>query len=129
MTNEVTNASCVPARGPLTAVPDSFQTEPSEAVLRRFRGDLLAFIRDQGADSVVMDLSGIRVLDVQEFGSLKATLDMARLLGVNVVVTGLRPGVVAAMVELDLDFAFPAGLDLDQGFDIVRRLREEGSTR
>ena len=81
-------------------------------------------MRDQGADSAVLDLSSLEVLDQEEFESLRATLDMTKLLGVHVVITGLRPGVVAVMVELDMDLPYPAGRDLDHGFDLVRAHRE-----
>ncbi|MCO4769823.1 MAG: STAS domain-containing protein [Deltaproteobacteria bacterium] len=106
----------------------SFPSEVTDAMLREFRSELLRYVRDQSADSVVVDLSGLRVLDREEFRSLRATLDMTRLLGVHVVVTGLRPGVVAVITELDLHLPYPAGLDLDHGFDIVRTLRREEIT-
>jgi rsbT antagonist protein RsbS len=104
----------------------SFQVQASEAVVRQFRTELLHFVRDNEADSVVVDMSGVRLLDATDFASLRATLDMTRLLGVNIVITGLRPGVVAAIVELGLDFRDPTALDLDHGFDIVRELRGRG---
>ena len=108
-------------------VQASFQSDPDEALLARFRQDLLRFVRDHSADSVVVDLSGVRILDRSDFQSLRSTLDMASLLGVRVVITGLRPGLVATLVELGLDLPYPAGLDLDHGFDIVRKLRENGA--
>ncbi len=102
----------------------SFQVEPSESVLRQFRSDLLEFVRSQDIDSVLVDLSGIRMLDAADLMWLRSTLHMTRLLGVHVVVTGLRAGVVVSIVELDIDFPFPAGQDIDHGFEIIRGLRD-----
>ncbi|MCO4748114.1 MAG: hypothetical protein KC912_25190 [Proteobacteria bacterium] len=107
----------------------AFPMEPTESLLRQFRRDLLEFVRDQSADSVVVDLSSLQVLDQEEFNSIRATLDMTKLLGVHVVITGLRPGIVAVMAELEMDLPYPAGRDLDHGFDLVRLHREKRTSR
>ncbi|MCO4761569.1 MAG: hypothetical protein KC502_08705 [Myxococcales bacterium] len=103
----------------------SFHGEPTDATLARFRSDLLTFVRDTGADSVIVSLAGLRVIDSQEFASLKATLSMTQLLGVQLVITGLAAGLVASMVELGLDLPFQVGRDLDHGFDMIAELRAQ----
>ena len=62
--------------------------------------------------------------DAVDAGETVVQIDHRRRDHETVVLDGCDPGVVAAMVELGLDLPFPAGLDLDHGFDLVRQLRE-----
>lgn len=72
-------------------------------VLERFRADLLERLKTSEAKRVVIDLSSVDMLDAEDFGSIKRTVDMAVLLGVRVVLAGIRPGVAASLVELPID--------------------------
>jgi rsbT antagonist protein RsbS len=79
----------------------SIQVELSEAVLARFRVDLLHMLQQSGAGAIVLDVSGVSVLDLEEFQALHDTANMAALMGARVVFSGFQPGVVSALVELD----------------------------
>ncbi len=49
----------------------SIQTDLSDAVLRRFQTDLLTFVQASAATGVVLDVSGVEIMDVEEFNGLR----------------------------------------------------------
>ncbi len=102
----------------------SIQVDLSPEVLRRFREELLELLHASGATGVILDVSGIGVMDHQEFEALRRTMAMARLMGAESVVAGLRAGVVSALVELGVETDdIVAALDLDDAFEVMERLR------
>lgn len=108
-------------RIPLTVsrgcVVASIQRDLRGAVLQQFQTDLLECLQDSGASGVIIDLSGVRIMDADDFDGIRRTLDMAALMGARAVLVGLRPGVVSALVQLDVDTgSFDTLLDLDDGF-------------
>ena len=104
----------------------SLQIDLSEEVISRFRKDLLEFLRATGASSVILDVSGLDVIDRDDFDALKLAMSMAKLMGARSVVSGLKPGVVSSLIELGVDTKdINAALDLDDAFDVVDKLISE----
>jgi rsbT antagonist protein RsbS len=109
------------ARIPLTVsrgcVVASIQRDLRGAILQQFQDDLLERLQASGASGVIIDLSGVRIMDADDFDGIRRTLDMAALMGARPVIVGLRPGVVSALVQLDVNTEnFDTLLDLDDGF-------------
>ena len=108
------------SRGSLIA---SVQVDLGEAVLRRFQQDLLAAIRTTGVTRVVLDLSSVTIVDAHDFEHLRRTLSMASLMGAHAILVGLQPGVVSALVELDVNVEdIDAALNLDLAFEEMRQV-------
>lgn len=102
----------------------SIQVELNEETLVRLQNDLMAVVGASGAQGVVLDLGGIEVMDGQEFTALLSTMSMARVMGATPILSGLRPGVVSALVDFDVNLeGLIAARDLDDAFD---RLGERG---
>ena len=98
----------------------SIQVDLSESVLAQFRTDLLAMLQRTNAASVILDMSGLEVMDLVEFEALRQTVGMARLMGARTIFSGFRAGVVSALVELDADVdSIDAALNLDAAFDAL----------
>jgi anti-anti-sigma regulatory factor len=70
---------------------------------------LLHSIRETRAKVVVMDVTGVATIDTRVANHLIQTVTAARLMGAQVIVTGLSSDVAQALVGLGLD------LDLDLG--------------
>jgi rsbT antagonist protein RsbS len=112
------------ARVPLQVSRDcviaSIQVELSEEVLRQFRVDLLERLHASGVSGVILDVSGIQVMDLRDFEVLRRTMTMARLLGARPMLAGLRAGVVSSLVELGAETEdLEAARDLDDAFRIM----------
>jgi rsbT antagonist protein RsbS len=112
--NDATRIPLTVSRGCVVA---SIQRDLRGAVLQQFRDDLLERLQTSGANGVIIDLSGLSIIDADDYDGIRRTLDMAALMGARAVLVGLRPGVVSALVQLDVDTgSFDTLLDLDDAF-------------
>ena len=124
----VGDAQQIPMQLSRGCVVASLQIDLSEDVIARFRKDLLEFLHSTGADSVILDVSGLDVIDGNDFNALKLAISMAQLMGAHSVVSGLKPGVVSSIIELGVETRdVNAALDLDDAFDVIERLRAEAA--
>lgn len=81
----------------------SIQADLYDDLLMRIRKDTLYRIHSERVKGVVFDMSAVRVLDSYGFNYLADTARMTMLLGVEAFFVGFRPGVVSALVGLDVD--------------------------
>jgi len=104
----------------------SVQVELSEETLHRFQQDLLELLRATRARAVILDLSGVDILDSSDFESVLRTLRMAAILSALPVIVGLRPGIAASLVELGMSAGEIATcMTLEQAFALVQRCTSE----
>ena len=114
------NVSRVPLQLVRNCVVASIQVDLSEGVLSQFRTDLLAMLQQTSAASVILDVSGVEIMDLVEFDALRQTVGMAGLMGARTIFSGFRAGVVSALVELDAEGeSIDAALNLDAAFDAL----------
>jgi rsbT antagonist protein RsbS len=117
-------ASKIPLQLAQECVVASIQVDLDDRILSAFRNELLEFVRASGARGVILDLSGVTVMDSVEFQALRDTMRMARLLGAVTVVSGLQPGVVSALIDLGADTrGVEATATLDDAFARMAELR------
>jgi len=64
---------------------------------------LLARINDRGAKGVIIDLTGVEVIDTMTAGHLLKLTRAAALLGSFCVLTGIGPAVASTMVQIGVD--------------------------
>ena len=122
LANDDTRIPLTVSRGCVVA---SIQRDLRGAVLQQFRDDLLERLQSSGANGVIIDLSGVSIMDADDFDEVRRTLEMAVLMGARAVLVGLRPGVVSALVQLDVDTGnFDTLLDLDDGFALFEMEEE-----
>jgi rsbT antagonist protein RsbS len=95
----------------------TLQFDLDRGAQERFRHDLLTQLDATRTRQVIFDCSGIEVLDGEDFAALRRTIDMAGWLGARTVIAGLRPGVVSALIDLDVDVeGLNTALTLDDAF-------------
>ncbi len=98
----------------------SIQFDLSGDVLRRFQHDLLDRIASTHASGVVLDVSGVEIMDADDFNALRRAGEMARVMGARPVMVGLRPGVVAGLIDLGVPTdGVVATLDLESALELV----------
>ncbi len=76
------------------------QCELYDEVLRRFEVDLLTAITRTGVKGVAVDLSPVAVVDGFIAETFVRMAHMSRLLGAELVLSGIRPAVASTMVDL-----------------------------
>ena len=99
----------------------TFQATLSETSLAQFQTSLLNRISDPSVQYVLCDLSGVDILDIDEYLSITKTFNMASLMGVNTIMVGLNPGVAATLVDYDIDISqFQYALNIDDALLLTR---------
>ena len=74
-----------------------------EALLDDLDETLLDHLHHHGAGGVVLDMSGVEVLDQHDFEKLRRIVASAMLMGARVVLAGIRPSVAAGITTLNAD--------------------------
>lgn len=95
----------VPLQVSRQCVIASVQVDLTPEVTEALKSDVLELIRESRATGLIIDLSGVELLEPEEFTALRRVMTMARLMGAHPVVSGFRPGVVSALMDLDVDVA------------------------
>lgn len=82
----------VPLQGPVGA-----------ALLDDLRDAILGYVEEHGARGIVLDFSGIEVLDLDDFERLRMVVESATLMGSPIILAAIRPGVAAGLTMLGAD--------------------------
>lgn len=69
----------------------------------RLTENLLEKIRTEEAGIVIMDISGVSAIDTQVAQYLLKTIQAARLMGADTILSGLRPETAQSMVQLGIE--------------------------
>jgi rsbT antagonist protein RsbS len=98
----------------------SIQIDLDPEGLRQFQNDLLERVQKSTATGVILDVSGVEILDLDDFNGLRSTMEMAEVMGARPILSGLKPGVVSALIDFGAD---PEGvssvLNLDDAFQLL----------
>ena len=114
------NIEKVPLQLSQGCIVASIQIDLTEDVLREFRADILHLLHTSGVTGIILDLSGVEVLDLGDFEDMSKTIEMAGLMGAKTVVSGLKPGVVSALGELGAETEeITAAMNLDDAFKMI----------
>jgi rsbT co-antagonist protein RsbR len=90
---------------------------------RQLTDDLLAVIRTNRAKAVVIDITGVPMVDSKVAQHLVQTVEACQLMGVAAIVTGISGAVAQALVTLGIETeGFNAVGDLQRGIEAAERL-------
>lgn len=81
------------------------QTELSKDMAISIQENILEKVHSQSYLGVIIDLSGVNIIDSVLWNILSNTSVMINMLGFRTVLTGMNPGIVASIVDIDLDFS------------------------
>ena len=114
------------ARGsiPVLRVADNLlvtvQTDLHDAVAEAFQEDLLAEIEKTGAAGLLIDVTGLDVVDSYVARVLADTARMAKLMGTETVIVGIRPEVAATLVRMGYSMTgVRTALNVDEGLALL----------
>lgn len=99
--SEIDNAVVLQPVGDLIVVP--LKAPVSEALLDDLSTQLLKFLHENRARGVVLDMTGIEILDQQDFSDLRKVSESAFLMGAPLILAGIRPGVAIGLTMLGVD--------------------------
>jgi rsbT antagonist protein RsbS len=100
----------------------SLQRDLHDAAALAFQEDVLVKLERTGARGLLIDISGLDMVDSYVAQLLAKTARMTRLMGARAIIVGMRPMVAATLVRMgafieDVETA----LNLDEG---LKRLRQ-----
>jgi len=79
------------------------QTELSKEGATNIQAFILERVHSKNYLGVIIDLSGVQVIDSVLWEVFSNTCVMINMLGFQTVITGLNPGVVAAIMDINVD--------------------------
>lgn len=96
------------------------QVELTDDLVLQVQKEILDEVQKTRIKGVVIDLSCVSIIDLFLGKAIFDTARMASLLGAKTVITGLKPGVVASLLDLDFDPGdVPTALSLDDGLQLL----------
>ncbi len=107
---------------PITLMPHamlaSLQGQLSAELLSSLRKNLLDTAARLHKSKAIIDLTGVTTLAKQDYHYLVETAQMLRLMDVNMILVGMRPGIIAGLSMLGLDLAqIPGDCDLERALE------------
>jgi rsbT antagonist protein RsbS len=98
----------------------SVQTELHDAVAEAFQEDLLQAIERTAALGLLIDITALDIVDSYVARVLADTARMARLMGTDTVLVGMRPEVAATLVRMGYAMeGVRTALNLDEGLALL----------
>jgi len=99
----------------------SIQADLQDHVAVALQEDLAERIVDSGADGVLIDISGLEIVDSFIGRMISTIASVSRVLDAETVVVGMRPAVAITLVELGLSLVgVRTALDVDRGLAMLR---------
>src|ERR1051325_10954978 len=78
----------------------TIQIELHDTVVDAFQGDVLEEIERTAAAGLIIDISALETVDSYVARMLANTAKMAKLMGTETVIVGMRPAVAATLVRM-----------------------------
>jgi len=99
------------------------QIELYDETMLRIQKDILERVKETGVKGVIIDVSGVEIIDSFLAQAICDTMEMASMLGAETVLTGLKPEVAASLVDLDIEFKdVRTAMNLEAGFQRLEPL-------
>jgi anti-anti-sigma regulatory factor/HAMP domain-containing protein len=96
--------------------------------VERFRAALVEGLHDSGARVAIIDITGVPAMDEQVAAGLIRAAQSARLLGAQVVMTGMQPETAQSLVDFDLHFeGLATARSLQHGIDLAMQHIKDGA--
>lgn len=98
----------------------SIQVALTDTMIEQLIGDITEEIEQTQVTGLILDLSGVDMLDSHLTYRLRTLAIAARLMGVDTVVCGMRPAVVMTIVEMGLDLiGVTNALNLERALELL----------
>lgn len=99
----------------------SIQWELDDQTAIQFQEDLLHKIHETEANGVVIDLTSVEVIDSFIAKILGDVINMSKLMGAKVVLTGIQPAVAITLVEMGIHLQrVLTALNLEKGLELLQ---------
>lgn len=102
----------------------SIQVELHDTVVDAFQNDVLVEIEKAGTQGLIIDISALETVDSYVARMLANTAKMAKLMGTETVIVGMRPAVAATLVRMGYFMeGIHTALSLEEGLQLLADTR------
>lgn len=108
----------------------SIQVDLTDAEVMQFQTDVLHTIAETEARGMAIDITALEVVDSFMARTINDTASMARMIGAEVVVCGMRPAVALTLIEMGRGLiGVETTFNLDEGlFRLKKRIAQRGDS-
>jgi len=100
----------------------TIQIELHDTVVDSFQNDVLEEIERTGSNGLIIDISALETVDSYVARMLANTGKMAKLMGAETVIVGMRPAVAATLVRMGYFMeGISTALSLEEGLELHAR--------
>ena len=104
----------------------TIQVELHDTVVDAFQNDVLEEIEKTGAQGLIIDISSLETVDSYVARMLANTAKMAKLMGTDTVIVGMRPAVAATLVRMGYFMeGIHTALSLEEGLQLQAENRSK----
>jgi rsbT antagonist protein RsbS len=104
------------------------QMELTQDRLEMLQSDMLNAVKTSKGSGVILDVSAMEVLDLNEFDGLRRTMTMARVMGARPLLCGLQPAIITSLIDLGADVDdVTAAINLDAAVALLASFGGDGS--
>jgi rsbT antagonist protein RsbS len=104
----------------------SIQVDITDQDALSFQDDLLRVLSETDAKGVIIDITALDVVDSFIARVINDTANMVRLLGAEIVISGMHPMVALTLIEMGRELiGVDTSLNLSQGLEKLNRLIQE----
>jgi rsbT antagonist protein RsbS len=97
----------------------TIQIELHDTVVDSFQNDVLEEIEKTGTSGLIIDISALETVDSYVARMLANTAKMAKLMGTETVIVGMRPAVAATLVRMGYFMeGIQTALSLEEGLQL-----------
>lgn len=101
----------------ILSVPDEIDND----ILELLKNNVLQKITANSLKGMIIDFSSLAILDSYEYNEFLKLIKMIKLFGLSVFVVGLQPGIVSALIDMDVDTdGLLTFLNLEEGLNAFR---------
>ena len=106
----------------------SLQADLTDRDIIEFQDNLLRVVEQTNAAGAVIDITALDIVDSFMARVINDTASMVRLLGTEVVISGMQPSVALTLIEMGRELiGVQSALNLDQAIDMLQELTNGGS--
>lgn len=104
----------------------SIQVALHDKLVIQLQDDIANTIRKDTAKGVVIDVSGVEIMDSFIARSINDIAKQAKLMGTETVIVGIRPEIAITLVEMGLEMdAANTALNLDSAMKMINEITQQ----
>jgi rsbT antagonist protein RsbS len=101
------------------------QGSVSDASMAQLQADVTRRIEEEAAKGLVIDLSGVEMMDSYMTRNIRDLALTARLMGVDTVVSGLRPAIAITLIDMGMEITgIMTALHLERALELLAASRQ-----